>query len=144
MARCSWPSSLAGLNGIGIGGAGAHGSADGAESKGKRATETAGVAGDAGSHEPCCQETAELIPNVLLKMAREWRKKPADVIARLLRVRAFPPERRRGSRPPLTHEIQALPTPIDIVINVVVLHVSALLFVPAAQSSMWARQLWAR
>jgi hypothetical protein len=36
-----------------------------------------------GSQEPSCQETAELVPQELLKLAREWRKKPASVIARL-------------------------------------------------------------
>ena len=36
-----------------------------------------------GSNEPTCQGTAELIPNELLKLAREWKKKPAAVIARL-------------------------------------------------------------
>lgn len=36
-----------------------------------------------GSQEPNCQETAELVPQELLKLAREWRKKPASVIARL-------------------------------------------------------------
>jgi hypothetical protein len=36
-----------------------------------------------GSHEPTSQGTAELIPNELLKTAREWQKNPAGVIARL-------------------------------------------------------------
>jgi hypothetical protein len=36
-----------------------------------------------GSIEPTCQGTAELVPLELLKLAREWRKTPADVIARL-------------------------------------------------------------
>ena len=36
-----------------------------------------------GSQEPTCQGTADLVPQELLKLAREWRKTPADVIARL-------------------------------------------------------------
>ena len=36
-----------------------------------------------GSHEPTCQGTAELVPQELLKLAREWRKNPAAVMARL-------------------------------------------------------------
>ena len=36
-----------------------------------------------GSQEPTCQETAELIPVELLKLAREWKKMPVAVIARL-------------------------------------------------------------
>jgi hypothetical protein len=36
-----------------------------------------------GSHEPTCQETAELVPQELLKLAREWRRWPEEVIARL-------------------------------------------------------------
>jgi hypothetical protein len=36
-----------------------------------------------GSHQPTSQGTAELIPLELLKLAREWKKKPAAVIARL-------------------------------------------------------------
>jgi hypothetical protein len=37
-----------------------------------------------GSNEPSCQETADLIPQELLKLAREWKKSPAAVIARLI------------------------------------------------------------
>ena len=36
-----------------------------------------------GSEEPTCQGTAELVPQELLKLAREWKKTPAAVIARL-------------------------------------------------------------
>jgi hypothetical protein len=36
-----------------------------------------------GNQEPTCQGTAELIPNELLKLAREWRKKPHEVMASL-------------------------------------------------------------
>jgi hypothetical protein len=36
-----------------------------------------------GSNEPTCQGTADLVPQELLKLAREWRKNPADVIDRL-------------------------------------------------------------
>jgi hypothetical protein len=36
-----------------------------------------------GSEEPTSQGTADLVPQELLKLAREWRKTPADVIARL-------------------------------------------------------------
>ena len=36
-----------------------------------------------GSIEPTCQGTAELVPLELLKLAREWRKNPVAVIARL-------------------------------------------------------------
>jgi len=41
-----------------------------------------------GSQEPTSQGTAELIPNELLKLAREWRKRPEEVMARLEAERA--------------------------------------------------------
>jgi hypothetical protein len=43
-----------------------------------------------GSHEPTSQGTAELVPLELLKLAREWKKKPAAVIARLAAGEGYP------------------------------------------------------
>lgn len=36
-----------------------------------------------GSTEPTCQKAAELVPQELLKLAREWQKRPDEVMARL-------------------------------------------------------------
>ena len=41
-----------------------------------------------GCAEPTCQETAELVPPELLKLARDWKKRPDEVLARLDSARA--------------------------------------------------------
>ena len=40
------------------------------------------------SHEPTCQGTAEFVPQELLKLAREWQKRPDEVMAKLEKERA--------------------------------------------------------